>query len=109
MSFEAKKSLLVYYNKKAFDLCKCFDLTIQKQLLLDLQNQDYSLSKKLLNSIYFPVRMASTGSKLAAEIAGKIPDSNPIKAARLVPNRIFPNPRTNSKSKALVKTKAIIL
>ena len=52
--------------------------------------------------------MASTGSKLAAEIAGKIPDSNPIKAARLVPNRIFPNPRTNSKSKALVKTKAII-
>ena len=37
------------------------------------------------NAFYIPVRIASTGSNLAAVIAGKIPEINPIKAANPVP------------------------
>lgn len=51
--------------------------------------------------------MASTGSSLEAEIAGKIPEINPIIPAKPAPKRILSNPNTNSKSKALVKPKAI--
>ena len=47
--------------------------------------------------------MASTGSNLEAEIAGKIPDIKPITAANPVPNKIFPIPNTNSKSRTLDK------
>ena len=55
-----------------------------------------------------PVLMASTGSSLEAEIAGNIPDINPIMAANPVPKRIFPIPKTNSKSNTFVKTTEII-
>ena len=48
--------------------------------------------------------MASTGSNLEAEIAGKIPEIKPINAANPVPSKIFPIPKKKSKSKALVKT-----
>ena len=47
--------------------------------------------------------MASTGSNLEAEMAGKIPDINPITAANPVPKSMFPIPKTNSKSNTLVK------
>jgi hypothetical protein len=51
--------------------------------------------------------MASTGSNLEAEIAGKIPEINPIITDKPEPNRILNELNTNSKSKTLVKTKAI--
>ena len=66
------------------------------------------LKKGDSNYIYIPVLIASTGSSFEAEIAGRIPEINPIKAARPVPNRILPIPRTNSKSNTLVKTTEII-
>ena len=53
-------------------------------------------------SIYIPVLMASTGSNLEAEIAGKIPESKPIKAAKLVPKSMFLKLKTNSKSNAIL-------
>jgi hypothetical protein len=43
------------------------------------------------------------GSSFEAEIAGNIPDINPIIAANPVPRIIFPALKTNSKSNALVK------
>ena len=52
--------------------------------------------------------MASTGSNLEAEMAGKIPEIKPITAANPVPKSILPIPKTNSKSKALVKIIEII-
>ena len=52
--------------------------------------------------------MASTGSNLDAEIAGKIPEINPINAANPVPKITFPTPKTNSKSKAFVNIIEII-
>ncbi len=52
--------------------------------------------------------MASTGSNLEAEIAGKIPEINPIVAAKLVPKIIFPTPNTNSKSSIFVSITDII-
>lgn len=51
--------------------------------------------------------MASTGSNLEAEIAGKIPDINPMMIDKPEPNRILKELNTNSKSKTLVKIKAI--
>ena len=52
--------------------------------------------------------MASTGSNLEAEIAGKIPEIKPIIIDKLEPKIIFEVLKTNSKSKALVKIIAII-
>lgn len=52
--------------------------------------------------------MASTGSNLEAEIAGKIPDINPIIIDKPEPSKILKELNTNSKSKTLVKIKAII-
>ncbi len=52
--------------------------------------------------------MASTGSNFEAEMAGKIPEINPITAANPVPKSMFPNPNTNSKSNTLVNIIAII-
>lgn len=52
--------------------------------------------------------MASTGSNLDAEMAGNIPEINPINAANPVPKSIFPKPNINSKSKTLVNTIEII-
>ena len=52
--------------------------------------------------------MASTGSNREAKMAGKIPAISPMMVAKLVPRMMFPKPRTNSKSKTLVKTNAII-
>ena len=52
--------------------------------------------------------MASTGSNREAEIAGKIPDTNPIAAANEVPRTTFPNPRTKSNSNRFVNNIAII-
>ena len=63
---------------------------------------------KTENQIYIPVLIASTGSNLDAEIAGKIPEINPINAANPVPKRTFPKPNTNSKSRTLVKIIEII-
>lgn len=57
---------------------------------------------------YIPVLIASTGSSFEAEIAGRIPDIKPINPASSVPKRIFPIPKTNSKSKTFVNTTAII-
>ena len=51
--------------------------------------------------------MASTGSNLEAEIAGKIPEINPISIDKLEPNRILNELKTNSKSNTFVKIKAI--
>ena len=42
-----------------------------------------------------PLLMASTGSSLEAEIAGIIPEINPIKAANPEPNSIFAALKTN--------------
>ena len=50
--------------------------------------------------------MASTGSNLEAEIAGKIPEINPISIDKLEPNKILKELNTNSKSNTFVKTKA---
>ncbi len=47
---------------------------------------------------YIPVLIASTGSSLDAEIAGKIPETNPIPAEIAVPINIFHGDNTNSKS-----------
>lgn len=55
-----------------------------------------------------PLLMASTGSNLEAEIAGIIPEINPIKAANPEPNNIFAALKTNSKSNAEERIKAII-
>lgn len=52
--------------------------------------------------------MASTGSNLEAEIAGTIPEINPITAAKVVPRIIFPKLRKKSKSNAFVNTMEII-
>ena len=52
--------------------------------------------------------MASTGSNLDAEMAGNIPEINPINAANPVPKRTFPRLRTKSNSKTLVKIIEII-
>ena len=52
--------------------------------------------------------MASTGSNLDAEIAGKIPEIKPIIIDKLEPKIILEVLKTNSKSKALVKIIAII-
>ena len=51
--------------------------------------------------------MASTGSNLEAEMAGKIPEIKPIIIDKLEPNKILKELKTNSKSKTFVKTKAI--
>jgi hypothetical protein len=53
--------------------------------------------------LLLPHLIASTGSSFEAEIAGNIPDINPIIAANPVPRIIFPALKTNSKSNALVK------
>ena len=45
-----------------------------------------------------PVLMASTGSSLDADNAGRIPDINPMMAEITVPMNIFLKERTNSKS-----------
>lgn len=60
------------------------------------------------NILYIPVLIASTGSNREAEIAGKIPEINPINAASEVPKRIFPIPKTNSNSNTLVSIREII-
>ena len=52
--------------------------------------------------------MASTGSNFEAEIAGIIPEINPIKAAKPEPNIILAALNTNSKSNADDKINAII-
>lgn len=54
-----------------------------------------------------PLLMASTGSNLEAEIAGIIPEINPIKAAKPEPNNILAALNTNSKSNTEDKIKAI--
>ena len=43
--------------------------------------------------------MASTGSNLEAEIAGKIPEIKPIIIDKPEPNKILKELKTNSKSK----------
>ena len=48
--------------------------------------------------------MASTGSKLDAEIAGKIPEIKPINAAKPVPKQTLKKLNTNSNSRACVST-----
>ena len=55
-----------------------------------------------------PVLIASTGSNFEAEIAGKIPEIKPMKAAKPVPRKTLPRPKTNSKSSTLVNTIEII-
>lgn len=55
-----------------------------------------------------PLRIASTGSSFEAVIAGIIPEIKPIKAAKPEPNNMFEVLSTNSKSKALDNTIAII-
>jgi hypothetical protein len=57
---------------------------------------------------YIPVRMASTGSKRAADIAGKIPETRPIIADNEVPRRTLLTLRINSKSSILDKVRAMI-
>lgn len=56
---------------------------------------------------YIPVRMASTGSNCEAEMAGKIPETNPINAAKEVPRMIFPRLSTKSKSATCDKMNAV--
>lgn len=51
--------------------------------------------------------MASTGSNLEAEMAGKIPEIKPMIIDKLEPNKILKELKTNSKSNTFVKTKAI--
>ena len=50
--------------------------------------------------------MASTGSSLDADIAGIIPEINPITAANPEPNNILAALKTNSKSNTEDKIKA---
>ena len=52
--------------------------------------------------------MASTGSSLEAEIAGKIPAINPIMIASPEPSIILLKLNTNSKSRSFVSVIAII-
>ena len=56
---------------------------------------------------YIPVLMASTGSKREAEIAGKIPEINPIIAAKPVPRQTLKKLSTNSNSNKLVNPRAM--
>lgn len=55
-----------------------------------------------------PLRIASTGSNLEAEMAGIIPATNPIKAANPEPNNMFDALNTNSKSNVFDNTMAMI-
>jgi hypothetical protein len=55
-----------------------------------------------------PLLIASTGSNFEAEIAGIIPEINPIKAANPEPNNILAALNTNSKSNTEDKINAII-
>ena len=55
-----------------------------------------------------PLLMASTGSNFEAEIAGIIPEINPINAANPEPKSIFEALNTNSKSNAEERISAII-
>ena len=57
---------------------------------------------------HIPVRIASTGSNFEAAIAGRIPEIKPIAMARELPINTFERLKTNSKSRALVSTIAII-
>ena len=57
---------------------------------------------------YIPLLIASTGSNLDAEIAGKIPEINPMAIANPEPNKILLKLNTKSKSSNLVKPIAII-
>ena len=57
---------------------------------------------------YIPLLIASTGSKLEAEIAGKIPEIKPISAAKPVPKQTLKKLKTNSNSRACVRTIDII-
>lgn len=64
---------------------------------------------------YIPVRIASTGSSLAAEIAGMIPEINPIMAETKVPINMLKGDNTNSKSpvnwdaiSATIQTKTVL-
>ena len=54
-----------------------------------------------------PLLIASTGSNLEAEIAGIIPEINPIKAANPEPINILEALNTNSNSQADDKAKPI--
>ena len=74
-----------------------------------LKYANNSFINKKINQIknYIPVLIASTGSNLEAEMAGKIPEINPMIPANPVPSSTLPIPRTNSKSNALVNPKAI--
>ena len=60
-------------------------------------HQNLQLNNKS-TTCYIPVLMASTGSSLDALMAGRIPEMRPIMAAKPVPKRIFPSPKTNSNS-----------
>ena len=60
------------------------------------------------NKIYIPLRIASTGSNLEADIAGTIPAIKPMNAATPEPNNIYYVLNTNSKSRAELKIRAII-
>ena len=55
-----------------------------------------------------PLLIASTGSNFEADIAGIIPDIKPIKAAKPEPSNIFAALKTNSKSNAEDRIRAII-
>ena len=57
---------------------------------------------------YIPLLIASTGSNFEAEIAGIIPEINPINAANPEPNNILAALKTNSKSRAAESQMAII-
>ncbi len=56
-----------------------------------------------------PLLIASTGSNLEAEIAGIIPEINPIKAANPEPINILDTLNTNSKSKPMIKLKQLTI
>jgi hypothetical protein len=63
----------------------------------------------LLLPNYIPLLIASTGSNFEAEMAGRIPEINPINAAKPVPISILLKLKTNSKSKTLLKIIALSL
>ena len=58
------------------------------------------------DSDYIPVLIASTGSSLDAEIAGKIPEIKPVTIETVAPNAMLNTLKTKLKSSKSVKSMA---
>lgn len=81
--------------KREYDIMKNTQATHTSLFLpLGKSPKDNKASK----GFYIPVRIASTGSRREAEIAGITPESKPINVAKAKPKKILKNESTKVKS-----------